>query len=114
MGRSDPDMGVALVWSLLLSGAPTLRFPPVTARHRFLRARGVCRLAVLAGMAPAMAQDPSPCPAIDDDAQRLRCCDAKAGRPIAAPAFSGYGYKLLDDDHRQTTVGVGFLLTDRL
>lgn len=28
--------------------------------------------------------------------------------------FSGYGYSLLDYNHRQTTGGVGFILTDRL
>lgn len=31
-----------------------------------------------------------------------------------AQVFSGYGYKLIDCNHRQTTVGLGFLLTDRL
>lgn len=31
-----------------------------------------------------------------------------------AQLFSGYGYNLLDYNHRQTTGGIGFLLTDRL
>ena len=68
-----------------------MRVLPVTARHGFIRLRSVCWLAVIIGMAPAMAQDPSACPAIDDDALRLRCYDARAGRPVAAPAAAALG-----------------------
>lgn len=58
----------------------------VPSAHVLLRPCAAWSLVALAGIGPAAAQDITGCAAIDDDAQRLRCYDARAGRPAATPA----------------------------
>jgi phospholipase A1 len=55
------------------------------ARWRGLRCRGACLLLALAALAPAARASAEDCRSIADDAKRLACYDAQAGRPAPEP-----------------------------